>query len=61
MKSRFCPPLFAALLLTAAAGCSQFRGTISSELRSLGFRATLRGEQCVLTAENGSTLTITPG
>lgn len=60
MKSRFCPPLFAALLL-AVAGCSLFRGTISSELRSLGFRATLRGEQCVLTAENGSTLTITPG
>lgn len=61
MKSRFCPPLFAALLLAAAAGCSLFRSTISSELRSLGFRATLRGEQCVLTAENGSTLTITPG
>lgn len=43
MKSRFCPPLFAALLLTAAAGCSLFRGTISSELRSLGFRATSGG------------------
>ena len=45
MKSRFCPPLFAALLLAAAAGCSLFRGTISSELRALGFRAALRGEQ----------------
>lgn len=52
----------ALLLLVAAAGCSLFRGSISPELRSLGFRAAeLRGEQCILTAANGTTLAITPG
>lgn len=52
----------AAALLLLVSGCSLFRGSISPELRSLGFRtAELRGEQCILTATNGSTLTLTPG
>ena len=60
MKQLF-RPLAAALLLLVS-GCSLFRGSISPELRSLGFRtAELRGEQCILTATNGSTLTLTPG
>ena len=60
MKIRFRPLIIAAAVL-ATGGCSLFRSTISPELRSLGFRATLREEQCILTAANGSTLTITPG
>lgn len=61
MKIRFRLLVSAALLIVAAAGCSLFRSTISPELRALGFRAELRGEACILTAANGSTLAITPG
>lgn len=61
MKIRFRLLASAALLILAAAGCSLFRSTISPELQALGFRAELRGEECILTAANGSTLAITPG